>query len=70
MAARQWTSIQRAKQSQLIQNWKPWNNTSGARTPEGKAIVARNAFKGGVRPMLREISALLREQQQYLKRIK
>lgn len=69
MAARQWTAEQRAKQSVKIRQWQPWTRSTGARTPEGKAVSSRNAYRGGVRAMLREISALLREQLDMLKEI-
>ena len=48
----------------MIQRWKSQENATGPRTPDGKAIVARNAFKGGKRPMLR---AKLREIRESLK---
>ena len=67
MAARQWTSTQRAQQSMLIHTWKPWKK-AGVRTPEGKAISSMNAYKGGVRPHMKELSRLLREQKEDLKR--
>lgn len=69
MAARQWTPEQRAQQSVKIRLWQPWTRSTGARTPEGKAGSSRNAYKGGVRAMLREMSALLREQRDGLKEI-
>ena len=53
-----WTPERRARQAATIQRWKPWEKSTGPRTPEGKAVVARNAFKGGKRPLLR---ARLRE---------
>jgi hypothetical protein len=64
MAARQWTPEQRAKQAELIRKWRPWELSSGAKTLEGKAVSSRNAYRGGLRVVLREISALLREQQE------
>jgi hypothetical protein len=67
MPGRHWTRAQRAKQSALIQNWKPWTK-AGVRTAEGKAISSRNAFKGGTRPMFRGMAALLKEQKEQLKR--
>jgi hypothetical protein len=70
MAARHWTPEQRAQQSKKIRQWQPWNSATGARTPEGKATASRNAFKGGVRAMMRGMSALLREQREFMKRIK
>ena len=53
-----WTPERRARQAGAIQRWRPWEKSTGPRTAEGKAIVARNAFKGGKRPLLR---AMLRE---------
>lgn len=60
--ARQWTAEQRARQSVLIQRWRPWERSTGARTPEGKAVAARNAYKGGARVMMRELSHLLKKE--------
>lgn len=60
--ARQWTTEQRAQQSEKIKQWKPWEKSTGAKTFEGKAISSRNAFKGGIRAMLREIAVFFREQ--------
>ena len=43
--ARAWTPAQRAKQSEIIHGWKPWQNSTGARTPEGKAKASQNRRK-------------------------
>ena len=40
-----WTEERKARQSELIHQWKPWESSTGARTPEAKAIVSRNAVK-------------------------
>jgi len=64
---RHWTTEERARQSALIQTWKPWNKSTGARTPEGKAVASRNAFKGGIHDLIREMSALLRDQKESMK---
>jgi len=45
MARRGWTPEQRAKQSELIQSWKPWHHSTGAKTPEGKIKSSKNAFR-------------------------
>lgn len=66
MAARQWSPEQRARQSEKIRQWQPWTKSTGARTPEGKAVSSRNAYNGGHRVMLRELSALLWEQRDLL----
>ena len=55
---RHWTVEERSKQSQLIQSWKLWDKSTGARTPEGKAISSRNAYKGGSRLFMRAILVL------------
>lgn len=62
--ARKWTAEQRAQQAEKIRQWQPWNNSTGARTIEGKAIASRNAFKGGLMQQLKAIRLLLREQKQ------
>ncbi len=64
-----WTSERRAKQSQAIRQWKPWAKSTGAKTPEGKAVVSRNAFKGGHRPYLRQLAKDLAEELQYTQRL-
>ena len=61
-----WTEERRKRQSLLIQKWKPWEKSTGPRSPEGKAKASRNAFKGGIRPLLRMIDRVLCKQQQSL----
>lgn len=53
MAARKWTDAQKAAQSAAIQTWQPWQHSTGARTSAGKAIISRNAYRGGTRPLIR-----------------
>ena len=55
-----WTPERRARQAELIRAWRPWKQSTGPRTPEGKARVSRNAYKGGTRAILRELAGLLR----------
>jgi hypothetical protein len=43
---RQWTEAERLRQSELIRNWKPWRK-AGVKTPVGKKISRRNAWKHG-----------------------
>ena len=43
-----WTSERRARQAERIRQWKPWERSTGPRTPAGKAKAARNAWKGGL----------------------
>ena len=52
-----WTPERRARQSQAIHRWQPWTHSTGAKTPEGKATSARNAYKGGFTAQLRAFKA-------------
>lgn len=56
-----WTQDRKARQSELIRAWRPWEQSSGPKTETGKAVVARNAWKGGTREVLRELSRALSE---------
>jgi hypothetical protein len=50
----------------LIQRWKPWEKSTGAKTPEGKKRSSQNSFKTGksleVRELIKQMNRLLREQ--------
>ena len=41
-----WTVERRARQAELIRQTRPWESSTGPRTVPGKAISARNAYKG------------------------
>ena len=56
-----WTLERRQRQAELIRQWRPWEQSTGPRTPEGKARVSRNAWKGGHRAELRELSKMVNE---------
>jgi hypothetical protein len=57
-----WSPERKAKQSHAIRQWQPWTKSTGARTSQGKAVVSRNAFKGGHRPHLRQLAKDLSEE--------
>ena len=63
---RNWTPEQRQRQRELIQRWKPWEKSTGAKTPEGKKKSSQNSFKTGksleVRELIKYLNGLLREQ--------
>jgi len=63
---RNWTLEQRQRQRELIQRWKPWTKSTGAKTPEGKQRSAQNAIKTGksleIREMIRQLNKLLKKQ--------
>ena len=61
-----WTLERRAKQAERIREWRPWERSSGPKTEAGKAVVARNAWKGGVRQVMRELGKALRDQRDSL----
>lgn len=60
----QWTAERRARQSELIKAWRPWEHSTGPVTAVGKERVARNAWQGGTRPLLRHIARAIREQRE------
>ena len=45
--AGEWTEERRAVMRARIQEWKPWEQSTGAKTTQGKAKVSKNAYKGG-----------------------
>lgn len=57
-----WTPQRRARQAELIRQWRPWEQSTGLRSAEGKAVASRNAWAGGIRPLLRGLAQVLREQ--------
>lgn len=63
---RNWTPEQRQRQRELIQRWKPWEKSTGAKTTEGKKRSSQNSYKTGtsleVRELIKFLNGLLREQ--------
>lgn len=59
-----WTPERRARQAEAIRGWAPWTSSTGPRTPEGKARARMNGYRGGERPMLRQLAAALRAQRE------
>jgi hypothetical protein len=57
-----WTLERRQRQAQIISDWKPWEQSTGARTLKGKATVAANAWRGGHRAQLRVFSKMVNEE--------
>lgn len=56
-----WTQERRARQAELIRTWKPWSQSTGPRTPEGKAKAASNGDKGGLMAEARREAQQLRK---------
>ncbi|HNJ38771.1 MAG TPA: hypothetical protein PL071_12275 [Nitrosomonas sp.] len=65
---KQWTAEERLRQSQLIKNWRPWEQSTGATTSQGKARSSQNAYKHGIGKLKKEIRAVLKQQEQFLER--
>ena len=60
MAARRWTLEQRKQQAEKIRQWKPWTQSTGARTQEGKAVSSQNSFKHGMGKLVKQSRELLK----------
>ena len=54
------TPEHRKLRAELIRRWKPWEKSTGPKSPEGKARAAMRGYKGGTRAMLRELGRMLR----------
>jgi hypothetical protein len=65
-----WTSQRRARQAALIRPWRPWEQSTGPRTPDGKLKASRNAYRRGTWRLLRELAQAMKDQRQALQRIK
>ena len=61
MAARKWTVEQRQQQSEAIRRWKPWEQSTGPQSAEGKAKASRNGWTGGHLVLLRQITKNLNQ---------
>lgn len=61
-----WTEERKQRQRELVQSWKPWEKSTGAKTPEGKKRSSRNAVKTGksleVRELIKYLNNLLKFQ--------
>ena len=62
-----WTEERRKAQAERLRRAQPWRQSTGPKTPAGKHISARNAFKHGLRSahylaQVKLMRALLRQQ--------
>ena len=54
-----WTPERTARQAELIRTWQPWAKSTGPKSPEGRQRVSRNAWTGGHRAEMRELSKMV-----------
>ena len=64
-----WTPERRAKQAKLIQTWRPWLKSTGAKTQLGKQVVSMNAYKGGTRKRVRAMLKFMKKQREFLAKV-
>lgn len=70
-----WTPERKARQAELIRNWKPWEQSTGPTSAEGKAASSRNAEKADpwnlkeAKEVIRHCRQALRDQRDALKRM-
>lgn len=70
-----WTPERRQAQRDRINATRPWEHSTGPRTPEGKAICSQNAAKPfsiakRLKALQADMKAALREQREALRRIR
>lgn len=74
MANNGWTPERRARQAELIKSWKPWQQSTGPTSAEGKARASLNAYKGSIRQQLRvlnrELNAELKAMREFNKLVR
>ena len=54
-----WTPERRQRQAEMIHTWRPWEQSTGPKSADGRLRVGRNAWTGGHRAQLRELSKLV-----------
>ena len=69
-----WSPERRQRQREAIQRWRPWEQSTGPRTLEGKAKAASNSLVHGLdtaqqREFMRGVRTFLRKQRQTLKEL-
>lgn len=70
MKQRAWTLDQRLQQAQRIRQQKPWEYSTGPKTPEGKAVSQKNSLKHGGRcKEIRDMQHQLAEWNRELKKL-
>lgn len=63
------TTKHRALRSALIRHWKPWEKSTGPKSPEGKERAAMRGLKGRIRPLIRELARAVAQQKMTLDKL-
>ena len=63
------TDEHRRASAERARRHRPWTRSTGPTTDAGKAVSRMNRYRGAVRPTLREIARLLREQERQRREI-
>jgi hypothetical protein len=56
-----WTPERQRRQSEAIHRWKPWEQSTGPKTLEGKAKVSMNSYRGGKREKERALFRAIKQ---------
>ncbi len=61
--------ILQTTQSEAITRWKPWENSTRPKSPEGKATVSGNAWAGGewlkLQQAIKALNQAMRQQKEW-----
>ena len=63
------TPEHKALRAELIKQWRPWEKSTGPKSPEGKKKAAKRGYKGSTRPTIRKLAVALKEQARALNSI-
>lgn len=71
MSKNGWTPERRKRQAEMIRSWKPWEQSTGPKTPEGKEACKLNAEKHGMRGFKWQLlKQALKEQEESLEEVR
>jgi hypothetical protein len=65
-----WSPARRARQAEAIRRWRPWVQSTGPRTAEGRAISSRNAaMSNSIRQQLLSLGAEIKQVMKIVKQL-
>ena len=70
MSKNGWTVERKKRQSEMIKEWKPWEQSTGPKTDSGKDTSKMNAYKHGLRSEeFRRLINALRQQKNWIEEL-